>query len=184
MKRVFDIVVSLVALLILMPIILAVAVIIYLTDKGPVFFRQERVGLHGKTFQIFKFRSMVINASSLGSHQTQEADSRITPVGRVIRKTSIDELPQLLNVLFNQMSIVGPRPNVPLQREEYVEHEWNKRNGVKPGITGLAQALGRSDLSPERRTQLDLEYVDSHSFWGDLRIIYLTLIQIFTKGGN
>lgn len=184
MKRLFDISVALVALLLLSPVILLVALLIYLTDKGPVFFKQKRVGLNGKTFDIYKFRSMVTNASSLGGHQTLENDNRITKIGRVIRKTSVDELPQLLNVLLGDMSVVGPRPNVPLQREEYSEQEWDKRNSVQPGITGLAQAKGRSCLTPEQRTKYDLEYVDNVNLINDIKIILLTVKQIVTKGGN
>ncbi|MEZ8825283.1 sugar transferase [Vibrio amylolyticus] len=184
MKRTFDIVVSLVALFLLSPILVVVSALIWKNDRGPVFFRQRRVGLNGKEFCILKFRSMVENAPELGGYQTLDNDNRITKVGAFIRKTSIDELPQFLNVLKGDMSIVGPRPNVLAQRDEYDEWEWNARNSVRPGITGLAQAKGRSSLSPARRTQLDLEYADSHSVMRDVSILILTVKQVITQGGN
>ncbi|NOH70303.1 sugar transferase [Vibrio pectenicida] len=184
MKRVFDILVSFIAILLFSPVLATVSILIYKNDRGSVLFRQKRVGMNGKEFNILKFRSMVENASELGGYQTLDSDSRITKIGSFIRKASIDELPQFLNVLKGDMSIVGPRPNVPAQRVEYQESEWNKRNSVRPGITGLAQAMGRSSLSPKSRTQLDLEYAESHSFIGDISILFLTVKQIITQGGN
>jgi len=184
MKRTFDLLFAIVAILMLSPVLLTAAVAIKVYDRGPILFKQKRVGAKGELFEIFKFRSMVINAEKIGGFQTSFSDNRITKVGSFIRKTSIDELPQLFNVLSGDMSIIGPRPNVPAQVNDYDEEDWNKRNSVKPGITGLAQALGRSDMTPERRTKLDLEYIDNYSFMGDLRIIYLTFMQVITKGGN
>ncbi|BCL71458.1 capsular polysaccharide biosynthesis protein [Vibrio nigripulchritudo] len=184
MKRTFDIVISLVAIFLLSPILVGVSILIWKNDRGSVFFRQQRVGLNGKEFCILKFRSMVENAPELGGYQTLDNDNRITKVGVFIRKTSIDELPQFFNVLKGDMSIVGPRPNVLAQRDEYDEWEWNVRNSVRPGITGLAQAKGRSSLTPARRTKLDLEYAESHSLMKDISILILTVKQVITQGGN
>ncbi|TGN39922.1 sugar transferase [Marinobacter confluentis] len=183
MKRVFDILVSVSALLVLSPVFIAIPLMIR-RDGGPALFRQPRVGLHGKVFSIYKFRSMVMNSEQLGGHSTQADDPRITRVGKFIRKTSIDELPQLLNVIRGEMSIVGPRPNVPAQRTEYTQQQWDLRNSVLPGITGLAQATLRSNATWQQRYDLDAEYVRACSMGLDLKIILLTVKQIFTKGGN
>ena len=183
-KRLFDVGVSLFVLLFSLPFLALVAVLIKLESKGPVIFKQERVGIKGGPFYIYKFRSMVIDAASQGPHFTSPGDPRVTRVGRFIRKTSLDELPQLLNVLYGDMSLVGPRPNVPKQKAEYTETEWYKRNAVRPGITGLAQAKMRSAATPEQRTRLDLEYVDKASVFFDVWIILLTIRQVLFKGGN
>ncbi len=127
---------------------------------------------------------MVVDAATIGPYFTQDGDSRITAVGRFLRKSSLDELPQLFNVLNGDMSIVGPRPNVPEQITEYSEQEWGKRNSVRPGITGQAQALLRSEVTAEERTRLDLDYVDKVSIGFDIRIILLTVRQVLFKGGN
>ena len=139
---------------------------------------------NGRIFRIFKFRSMVKNADSIGSFQTLDHDSRITRVGIFLRKNSLDELPQLINVLIGDMSIVGPRPDVPQQRELYTDKEWKKRTSVRPGITGLAQAKLRSAATPDQRKMLDLEYVDNLSVMQDFKIILLTILQVIFKGGN
>lgn len=183
MKRVFDIVISAAALLVLLPFFVIMPLIIR-RDGGPALFRQLRVGLNGSSFYIYKFRSMVINSEKIGGHMTQSNDPRITRVGRFIRKTSIDELPQLINVLKGDMSIVGPRPNVPNQQSEYSQEQWDYRNSVLPGITGLAQATLRSDATWQQRYDLDAEYVRLQSLSLDIKIILLTIKQIIHKGGN
>jgi len=184
LKKIFDLLLSAAALLLLLPVFLVVAVCIYAHDRGPVLFRQTRVGLNGRTFGILKFRSMVMNADKIGGYSTQANDPRITSIGRFIRRTSIDELPQLLNVLLGDMSIVGPRPNVPAQRAEYTGAEWDLRNAVRPGITGLAQAKFRSQSTDSQRKELDLYYVENSSFLLDLKIIFMTCRQVLSKGGN
>lgn len=183
-KRLVDIAFSVKALLILMPLLLMLALLVRLQDGGPSLFGQQRVGQHGRIFRMWKFRSMVINAESLGSFSTADLDSRITPVGRFIRKTSLDELPQLLNVLLGDMSIVGPRPDVPAQRKLYTEDQWMIRHSVRPGITGLAQSTLRSEATTEQRTAMDLEYAKNVSLALDARIIFMTIKQVFFKGGN
>lgn len=182
MKRLFDIVVSVCGVLMLSPIFMVVACAIKIDSKGSVIFRQKRVGLKGEIFYIYKFRSMVADATVKGSYQTKVNDSRITSVGRFIRRTSIDELPQLFNVLKGDMSLVGPRPNVFEQEKLYSHDDWKLRNSVPPGITGLAQALVRSSGTPEQRTKLDLEYVSKQSFSFDIYIILLTIKQLLFKG--
>ncbi|WP_027859018.1 sugar transferase [Marinobacterium jannaschii] len=184
MKRLFDISAALVSLVIFAPVLVIVAVLIRLDTPGPVVFRQKRVGLNGKAFEILKFRSMVTDAATRGPHFTSANDPRITRVGALLRRTSLDELPQLINVLTGDMSVVGPRPNVPAQRAEYTSAEWGQRNKVRPGITGLAQATKRSTATPEERTRLDLEYVEKSSFLFDIKIILMTIKQIATRGGN
>jgi len=183
-KRCLDIAVSLLILVVTSPVWLVAALLIHRHDRGTVFFRQNRVGLHGKIFRIYKFRSMVLNADKVGGFSTSDGDLRITPVGRFLRRYSIDELPQLINVLVGDMSMIGPRPDVPAQRALYSNAEFEKRHSVRPGITGLAQATVRSSATPEERTRLDLEYVDRMSLGYDLKIIMQTVRQVVTKGGN
>lgn len=184
MKRCPDIVLAVLALLALIPLLLLVAVCIAAQDGLPVLFKQVRVGRGGHEFGMFKFRSMVKNAVSQGPYFTVGGDPRITRLGRFIRRTSIDELPQLINVVLGDMSLVGPRPDVPVQRSLYLDADWQERCSVRPGITGLAQALIRSEGVEGERVKLDLQYVRSHSFWLDLRIIALTLKRLGGKGGN
>jgi len=184
MKRLFDLLLSSIAILALSPVFLFVGATIYISDFGPVLFKQRRVGQGGKIFFIYKFRSMVINADRLGSYSTSERDPRITRVGHFIRRNSLDELPQLFNVLGGDMSIVGPRPDVPEQRELYTEAEWRLRHSVRPGITGLAQATLRSAASAAQRKELDLQYAKHPKLITDIRIIFMTFLQVFGKGGN
>jgi len=184
MKRVFDLIVAVVLLGLLSPLFALIAWLVYRHDKGPFLYRQQRVGLNGRHFGLLKFRSMVLNADKIGSYATQDADPRITAVGRFIRRTSLDELPQLINILRGDMSFVGPRPDVPQQRDLYTEEEWTKRHSVRPGLTGLAQATLRSSATPEQRKRLDLQYVDHCGLVFDLKIVLRTIIQVSTKGGN
>ncbi|WP_410222092.1 sugar transferase [Pedobacter sp.] len=202
----FDKLLSFIALVILLPILIIVALLIKIDSRGPVFFRQVRVGKNRINFKIYKFRSMFTDTkrfagdvSSVSKELSKEelmklrgsfvtknnADSRITKVGKFIRKTSIDELPQLLNVLLGDMSLVGPRPDTPIQEIDYTSEQWVKRSLVKPGITGLSQVSGRSNLSLEETIRLDLEYVDNYSFKLYLKIIFKTFSQvILAKGSN
>ena len=167
------------ALAFLSPLFLVVALAILLDDGRPVFFRQERVGRGGKRFRVFKFRTMVPDAESKGLF-THENDPRITRVGRILRRWSLDELPQLLNVLLGQMSLVGPRPTLPYQTEKYTERQ-KRRLLVRPGITGLAQVKGRNALSWPEKIELDLQYVDRMSLWLDLKIILMTVPALFKR---
>ncbi|WP_236232716.1 sugar transferase [Pseudomonas tohonis] len=184
MKRLFDLVIAVVAICLLAPVLVGVSCMIYFSDFGPVFFKQLRVGRGGKEFYIYKFRSMIVDAEKLGGFSTSDGDPRITTVGRLIRRTSVDELPQFLNVIFGNMSIVGPRPDVPAQRVFYTEAEWQLRNSVRPGITGPAQATLRSTATDIQRKELDLQYARHNTLFLDIQIILLTFRQVFGRGGN
>jgi lipopolysaccharide/colanic/teichoic acid biosynthesis glycosyltransferase len=184
MKRVVDIALSALALLLLSPVLLATAVAIALEDGQPVLFRQLRVGRGGREFGMYKFRSMVKNAAAIGPYFTSGNDPRITRTGRFIRRTSLDELPQLINVLKGDMSLVGPRPDVPAQRSLYTDGDWLLRCSVRPGITGLAQATLRSEATPEQRLELDLRYAREHSLPMDLCIMARTAGRLTGKGSN
>lgn len=184
MKRLIDIAVALCALWLLSPLLLCTALAVALESGFPVLFRQTRVGLHGRAFGMFKFRSMVKNAATVGPYFTAANDPRITRVGRFIRRTSLDELPQLINVLLGHMSLVGPRPDVPAQKSLYTAADWTQRCSVRPGITGLAQALYRSDSTPAQRLEADLRYTREASLWLDLRIGWWTLQRLTGRGAN
>ncbi len=184
MKRFIDLIGALIALALFGLPMLVVAVLIKLLDPGPVFYRQARLGINGKPFRIFKFRSMKVNAPDIrnedGSAFSGDNDPRVTPIGRFIRKTSIDELPQFLNVLLGDMSLVGPRPDQVDQIQFYTETEKQKLL-VKPGITGLAQISGRNSISWEQRKQLDVEYAQNHSVLGDLALMARTIPYVLLR---
>ena len=179
-----DIVLAMAALLALAPLLLGAALAIALETGLPVLFRQTRVGLNGREFGMYKFRSMVKNAAQEGPYFTTDNDPRITRVGRFVRRTSIDELPQLINVLKGEMSLVGPRPDVPAQRSLYTPVDWAQRCSVRPGITGLAQALYRSDSTEVQRLDADLRYTRDASLWLDLKICWWTLRRLGGQGAN
>ena len=184
-KRCFDILVSLIALVVLSPVLLVIALGIKVTSKGAVMFYQERLCRGAAEFTLFKFRTMIDNAPDLrnadGSTFNSPTDARVTGVGRFLRSTSLDELPQLLNVLLGSMSLVGPRPDQVDQEEFYVGDEW-KKNLVKPGITGLAQINGRNAISWAERKRLDLEYVERQSLSLDLEILCKTIPYVLNRG--
>jgi lipopolysaccharide/colanic/teichoic acid biosynthesis glycosyltransferase len=184
MKRTLDVLVSLCAVVVVSPVLAIVALAVLIDSGAPVLFRQTRIGLHGREFGMLKFRSMVRNADALGPYHTTDNDPRITRIGAFIRRTSLDELPQLLNVLAGDMSLVGPRPDVPAQRSLYTDQQWTERCSVRPGITGLAQATLRSQATPEQRLALDLRYAREHNLWLDLRILARTVGRLSGKGSN
>jgi len=179
MKRLIDVLVAGGALLLLALPLLVVAVLVATTSRGGVFFRHERVGRGLQPFRMWKFRSMVADAPSRGGWSTTPGDPRITRIGRLLRRTSLDELPQLINVLIGDMSLIGPRPDVPQQREVYTAAEWQERHRVRPGITGLAQATHRSRSTIDERKALDLDYVRRHGLWLDCKILVMTVRQVF-----
>lgn len=179
MKRLFDIVISLISLILASPVLILLAFLVFLEDRATPFFCQIRTGRNLKKFRLLKLRSMIIKADQTGSHSTQANDSRITVTGRFLRITSLDELPQLINVLKGDMSLVGPRPYLPKQSVEFTNEDWEKRHTVRPGITGLAQIRGRSSATQEERTKNDLAYVEHHNVLVDIKIIFLTVMQIF-----
>lgn len=184
MKRLLDVVLALAALVVLSPLLVAASFAIAIESGLPVLFRQIRIGRGGQEFGMLKFRSMVKNAAALGPYFTADNDPRITRVGRFIRRTSIDELPQLINVLLGDMSLVGPRPDVPAQRSLYSDADWAMRCSVRPGITGLAQALYRSTSTEAQRVEADLRYAREHTLWLDARIIWWTLGRLGGQGAN
>ena len=190
LKRAMDIVGSLCGLIILSPVFLIVSILIKLEDpKGRVFFSQVRNGLYGKTFRMYKFRSMVHNAEEL-LEQLQEQneqtgpvfkikdDPRITNVGRFIRKTSIDELPQLINILKGDMSIVGPRPPIPREVEQYTDYQM-RRLLVKPGLTCYWQVGGRNEIGFDEWVELDIKYIKERNLWIDIKLIFKTVFVLF-----
>lgn len=183
-KRVVDVVAAFACLLVLSPLMCMVALAVYRDGGFPVLFRQTRMGRGGQPFNMYKFRSMVVDAERIGAYFTSQNDPRITPVGRFIRRTSLDELPQLINVLKGDMSLVGPRPDVPAQRGLYTDADWALRCSVRPGITGLAQALYRSESVGDQRLQADLSYIREASLWLDLKIFWWTLKRLSGKGSN
>lgn len=183
LKRLVDIVVSFLALSLIWPFLLLIAIVIRLESEGAPFFLQTRTGKNLKPFRIVKFRSMIKDADKKGGYSTQEGDARITKMGALVRKTSLDELPQLWNVLVGDMSLIGPRPNTPAQEEQYSKEAWNGRHAIRPGITGLAQVSGRSALTTEKQVEYDLKYVQEHSLSMDISIIIKTIMQVLRKTG-
>ena len=180
MKRIVDILISLIALVLLSPIFCLVAFKVRKNLGSPIFFLQERPGKDGKLFKMIKFRSMKDAVDKDGNPLPDE--QRITPFGQKLRSTSLDEMPQLFNVLKGDMSIVGPRP----QMKDFLEHytpEQMRRHEVKPGMTGLAQVSGRNNLSWEEKFELDAKYVDTHSIWLDFKIMFKTVEVMLKKEG-
>ncbi|WP_434511191.1 sugar transferase [Desulfitobacterium sp. AusDCA] len=193
-KRVLDILVSLILLILVSPLWLVIAFWIDFDSPGPVVFKQTRIGLHGKPYTIYKFRTMVTNADEIMKAKLENVenienfvfqekdDPRITRSGRFLRKTSLDELPQLINILIGNMSLVGPRPEVPEIAKHYTVEQY-QRLEVLPGVTGLAQVNGRSELTLGETMDYDLEYVQRWSFWLDLQILWKTLFVVLTGKG-
>lgn len=179
-KRVIDCLGSGIGLIIISPFLIIIAVLIKLSSKGPIFFKQERLGYHGKTFKIIKFRTMVVNAENIGSgiRINEKNDSRITKVGRFLRATSLDELPQLINVFVGDMSLVGPRPPVTYHPYKGYDNypEWaKKRFEMRPGMTGLVQITTRSSATWDERIVVDNDYVDKFSVLFDIKILLGTI---------
>lgn len=186
-KRFLDIMVALIALPFFLIVLLLVAPLIFFSDRGPVFYNALRMGKDGKNFKIYKFRSMRVNAPDIrnadGSTFSSESDPRVTSIGRFLRKTSIDELPQLINVLKGDMSIVGPRPNLPASKEriEQFDEFLQKRIKVRPGITGYTQAYYRNSIPQNEKFKHDAYYVDNISFVTDLKIIFQTFKSVIKR---
>lgn len=181
MKRLFDVVLAILVLIPALPVMMIEALVIALDSKGPVLFVQERIGLNGRPFPIYKFRTMVLPEYRMDAAGRVRPDAEcITRVGRILRWTSLDELPQLWCILRGDMSFVGPRPTLRFQVERYDAFQ-RRRLEVRPGITGLAQIRGRNSLSWEEKIRHDVEYVDTHTFLGDLRILAATVL-IVLKG--
>ena len=184
LKRAFDIVVSfvMIVLLIAIPVLILVPIAIKLTSKGPVMYNATRIGKNMKPFKMYKFRTMITERYDAEGNEIMSED-RITKIGRILRKTSLDELPQLFNILNGTMSIVGPRPMLDYQAPR-CEGEEVLRFAVRPGMTGLAQAKGRNNISWTERIQYDIEYVKNFSFWLDIKIIFGTVLMVFKHTGT
>jgi exopolysaccharide biosynthesis polyprenyl glycosylphosphotransferase len=191
-KRAFDLVVGFFALILALPLMALVALMVYLEDGSPVIFRQKRVGKDGRLFEMFKFRTMVRNAEDLriqlqreDMHLTHKSkdDPRITRVGRVLRRFSLDELPQLFNVLNGTMSLVGPRPEIPYLAEKYEPWQW-KRFTILPGMTGWWQVNSRNAQPMQLHIEYDLYYIQNYSLWLDLQIIFRTIWVVLIGRGS
>lgn len=187
LKRMIDFIIAFLALIVLLIPMLIVALAVKIESKGPVFFKQERIGRSGKVFKIIKFRSMCVGAESKGSGvYSNKNDARVTRVGRIIRATSLDEIPQLFNILRGDMSLIGPRPPLtyhPWKFEEYSD-EQKRMFEVRPGITGWAQVNGRKDVEWNKRIKLNIWYVDHVSFILDVKIFFITILKVITNADN
>lgn len=186
-KRTFDIIVSFLGLVLLSWLLLITAVAIKLESKGPVIFKQDRLGKGGKAFKIYKFRSMCVGAEHTGSGvYSGKGDARVTRIGKIIRATSIDELPQLVNILKGDMSLIGPRPPLtyhPWPVEQYTEEQF-RMFSVRPGVTGWAQINGRKDVEWNKRIELNCWYTEHISFFLDLKIFFVSIFKVFTNADN
>lgn len=186
-KRGFDLLISILALVVLSPILLIVAILVKLDSKGPIIFKQQRLGVGGVPFNMYKFRSMCVGAEKQGTGvYSYKGDARITRVGRVLRATSIDELPQLVNILKGDMSLIGPRPALtyhPWPYEQYDEHQKHMFD-VRPGITGWAQVNGRKEVPWLERIELNIYYVEHLSFALDWKIFWMTIFKVATNADN
>lgn len=184
-KRIGDILLSFFGLLVLSPVLIVVALLIKIDSKGPIIFKQKRLGKDGKVFNIYKFRSMSIGAEKHGVYES-ENDFRVTRVGKIIRKLSIDELPQFINILKGDMSVIGPRPTLtyhPWKYNEYTEFQ-KQRFILRPGVTGWAQVNGRKNVEWNERITFDVYYTENVSLWFDIKIIVKTIISIISAKDN
>lgn len=180
MKRLFDITVSLIALILLCPLLLLVSLMIFVDDGSPVIFKQSRVGKDNQLFNIYKFRTMKRDTVNVASAELENPDACITKTGRFLRKSSLDELPQLVNILKGDMSFVGPRPLIPEESEiRELRAKYNVYS-VRPGMTGLAQINGRDTITDEEKAAYDKQYVESRSFFGDIGIIIRTALIVIS----
>ena len=183
MKRVFDFSMSLIAIIVFSPIIIIISLLVKLTSKGPVFFKQRRIGKNNEEFNILKFRTMRVDTPNVATHLLKDPSVFITPLGKFLRKTSLDELPQLINILKGEMSIVGPRPALYNQydlKDMRTEVEVHK---LVPGLTGWAQINGRDEIPLEEKVALDKEYMNMQSFWMDIKIIFMTVFKVAKSEG-
>ena len=186
-KRFIDVVLAFIGIVVLALPMLIIALVIKLDSRGPAFFKQVRLGLNGKEFTLLKFRSMCINAEAQGSGvYSEKGDARVTRIGKIIRATSLDELPQLINILRGDMSFIGPRPPLtyhPWSIEKYTP-EQRRMFDVRPGITGWAQVNGRKTVEWHKRIALNVWYVDHMSFWLDVKIFFMTIFKVFINADN
>lgn len=184
-KRIIDIIIGLVALPFVVLVVVVFAPFIYFADKGPIFYNAERIGKNGKHFKMYKLRSMYVNAPDIrnadGSTFNSDNDPRVTPIGRIMRKTSLDELPQFLNVLKGDMSFIGPRPKVGKIDIEKLSDDKRKSFSLKPGVTGYAQAYYRNSITNDEKFHYDAYYADHLTFWMDVKIIFQTFWSVIAR---
>ena len=183
MKRIFDLTMALVLMLILAPLLLLVVLAIRLTSVGPVLFRTRRVGKNSRLFTMYKFRTMRVDTPQVATHLLKKPDQFLTPVGGFLRRTSLDELPQLINVLIGDMSLVGPRPALFNQDDLIALRTARGVNELTPGITGWAQVNGRDSLPIAEKVKLDEWYLKNRSFWLDLKVVGMTVVKVLRKDG-
>lgn len=184
LKRLMDVVGSFIGIIFLFPLLFVIALSIKIDSQGPILFKQDRLGKNGKIFKIWKFRTMVTNTENIGlGIKTETNDPRITKVGNFIRKTSFDELPQLINVIIGNMSLVGPRPPVPYHPYNFKDYnsEMKKRFLMRPGITGYAQVKVRNSASWDKRIEYDVQYVDKFNILMDIKILLITVLKVIKK---
>ena len=187
MKRLIDVILCSIGIIILSPVFLITALLIKLESRGPIIFKQERLGKNGNIFKIYKFRSMCVGAEKTGSGvYSGKNDSRVTKVGKIIRATSIDELPQFFNILKGDMSIIGPRPALTYHPWKYEEYNDEQKHmfDIRPGVTGWAQINGRKEVEWPRRIELNVWYVRNVSFLLDIKIFFMTIFKVFTNADN
>ena len=182
LKHGFDVILSLSLLILLWPVLILIIITIKLGNKGPAVFKQQRAGKNGRSFVFYKFRTMTIEVDPFGPSPKSGRDPRLTKVGRILREYSLDELPQLFNILKGDMSVVGPRPLYLSQIPEWSERQ-KKRLLVKPGLTGLAQISGRGELTREEKLENDVKYVETASFSADVKIVLATIAYVFRRKG-
>jgi len=183
MKRLFDLILAILLILLLLIPFLLITILIIVTSKGPVLYWSDRIGKNNKTFKMPKFRSMLINTPTLATHLLDNPDSYLTPIGRFLRTTSLDELPQLFCVLKDDMSFVGPRPALYNQNDLISLRTHKSVDKLLPGITGWAQVNGRDELSIPDKVLLDVEYLNRQSFWLDIKILWMTLLKVIKRDG-
>ncbi|SDC07501.1 MULTISPECIES: sugar transferase [unclassified Candidatus Frackibacter] len=178
MKRLFDVILSSILLIVLLPILILIAILIRLESKGNPIFVQRRPGQYNKAFTIYKYRTMRIDTPDIPTNDFNDRDKYITKVGKFLRITSLDELPQLINILKGDMSFVGPRPPLFSQKQLIKNRKESGVNKIKPGITGWAQINGRDNIDDQQKFKYDLYYLKNYSFWLDLKIIFLTILKV------
>lgn len=182
-KRFFDFILSFIGIFLLSPFLIMIAILIKTTSKGPIFFKQTRIGKDNKEFTIYKFRTMKVDTPNVATHLLENSDEFITEIGELLRKTSLDELPQLFNILKGDMSIVGPRPALYNQYELIEMRTKEEVQGLMPGLTGWAQVNGRDEIELDLKVKLDKEYKDRIGLWFDFKIIFLTIFKVFRREG-
>lgn len=183
-KRIIDLILSIIGLIILLPLLLLISIIIKFTSKGPILFKQKRIGKNKKHFMIYKFRTMRVDTpKDMPTHMLNNPDEYITKIGKFLRKTSLDELPQIINIIKGDMSIIGPRPALWNQEDLIAERDKYNANSIKPGLTGLAQISGRDELEIPLKAKIDGEYTNEISFILDIKIFFKTIVKVFKRDG-